>query len=261
MTIVRSAISLGLASFALLLAACETTGKATQETLNNAFTDYSARRFDDAEKKSSAYIKDNADAPDVAEAYYLRGLANYGQGDRANAAKDLNVALAKTQRADLKAKSLRVLGDMAFEGRRYEQAIDYYTKSIQADPTNRGDVHATYRLGAALQAIGEWDKARPLFQQIISNRAEGDQLLLNRSLQRVGARSFSLQFGAFKEGPRAADMVRDLKTAGINARVSSELRDEVLMWLVQAGSYRTMDEAEFERTKLQAKFPLLTIVP
>jgi len=243
---------------ALGCAGCAPTD-ADRQSLNDAFTKYDGRQLDEAESLTSNYIEKFPNEPNVDEAYYLRGLARYGKGNKPGASQDMLTALDKSKRDDLQGKSLLLLGDIAFEGQRWEQALDYFKNALEKYPAGNAPVSAYYRLGSSLQALGQWDKAKPYFTKTLASKP--DDLLRVRALQRLNATNFQLQYAAFKEGPKAAEYVSTLKAQGISAIVASELRDNQFLFLVRSGKYSTWNGAEFDRTQLLKKHPLVIVVP
>lgn len=251
--------------FCVSLSSC-VVSEADRKSLENGFTQYSNRQFDQAQSAADGYIQKNPDADNIDEAYYLRGLSRLSKGlpaDRSAATQDLQIAIEKTKRDDLKVKAYRALGDLAFDANRWQQAADNYQKSL--DSGNAGsDAYVQYRIGACLQSLGQWDRAKPYFQRVASLNT--DPALTQRSISRMNASSFSLQFGAFRDSPKAADFIKQLKTppAGtppITAAITTELRDGHLIYLVRSGTYPTYDEATAARSRLLAKYPTVTIFP
>ena len=125
--------------------------------------------------------------------------------------------------------------------------------------SSKPDAYVNYRAGACLQNLGQWDKARGYFDTVVSVGA--DPQLTARAVKRLNASHFALQFGAFADGPKAAELIKQLKGAGITATAATEMREGKLLYLVRSGSYNTYTEAESARSRLLSKFPAATIVP
>jgi tetratricopeptide (TPR) repeat protein len=240
----------------LLLVGCGPTD-ADRKVLTDAYARYGTRDFAGTEELAGKYIDKEPTADNVDEAFYLRGLARYGRGDRIGATADLGKALERTKRADMKYKANMTLGDIAFDQYRWEEAVADYQKALGAGAGV--EPRLQFRLGAALQAVGQWDNARAHFEAVAG--PGGDAALAERARERMEARVFSLQFGAFKEGVRAGDLARQLKAAGIPANVASELRDKQLVFVVRAGSYTTWADAEAARKRVAVRYPGAVVVP
>jgi len=242
----------------ILAAGCGPT-EADKKALRDAYSSYGAREFAQTEVLAGMYIQNEPTAENVDEAFYLRGLARYGHGDRVGAAADLEKAVAVSKRADLKFKAYFTLGDIAFDQFKWDEATDDYQKALGFASGAKSDVRIDYRLGVALQGIGQWDSARPYFQAVIA--ANGDEVLVERARARIEMSAFSLQFGAFGQGTRAGELAKQLKSAGINTTVGSELHDKQLVFVVRWGSFGTWAEAEAARGHMAVKYPQVTVVP
>ena len=230
--------------------------------LATGFSHYSARQFDKSHAAADEFIMRNPNAENVDEAYYLRGLCRISRNEKNNAAKDLQTAIAKSRRPDLKAKANRALADIAYDNAQWQEAITGYQKSLTiATPSPTAAVHINYRLGTCFQNLGQWANAKPYFQKVITSPT--DPAYSRFALARIDARAFSLQFGAFRDQPNAAVLVKQLTTPplSITAMVTTELRDGQLFYLVRSGSYATLEEAQAARTRLLPKHPKVTIAP
>jgi tetratricopeptide (TPR) repeat protein len=244
---------------AALLTACETK-PAPGPTLADAAAKYSARQIDDAEAIASQYIAANPSGANLDEAYYLRGLCRFTRGSRPLAALDLQQALARTTRPDLKAKAHRALGDIEFETEQWSAAQADYDAALAAGTLDAPTVTLIkYRMAVALQSLGQWQKAQQWFSQAIAGNP--DPVTRERAVARMDATHFSLQFGAFRDAPNARDLLTQLQAAGITATIDSQLREGQLLYLVRSGNYATWTQAAAARDPFIAKYPLVTIIP
>ena len=242
---------------ALLVSACGPTPE-DLKNLNDAYVNYAARDFVGTETHAGAYIEKQPTADNVDEAVYLRGLARYGRGDRVGAVPDLQKAIEHSRRADLKYKACMTLGDIAFDQNHWEEAAGDYQKAIASAVGVTAEPRLEFRLGAALQAIGQWDSARAHLALVAASQ---DAALAQRARERMDAKAFALQFGAFKEGARAGELVRQVRAAGINAAATSEMHNGQLVFVVRSGSYTTLADAENARKRVGGKFPGAVVVP
>ncbi|HUO09601.1 MAG TPA: SPOR domain-containing protein [Phycisphaerae bacterium] len=243
---------------ALLLVSCGPT-EADKKVLSDAYVSYASRDFAGTENLAGTYIQKEPTAENVDEAFYLRGLARYGRGDRAGAAADLQKAIEHTKRADLKCKAYMTLGDIAFDEGKWDEAAANYQKALGAGvAAGTVEPRMEFRLGVALQAIGQWDHARP---HLAIAAASKDAALAQRARERLEAAAFTLQFGAFTQGARAGELQRRLKAAGIVASANSEMHNGQVVFVVRAGNYTTLADAELARRKLAAKWPGVVVIP
>ncbi len=76
---------------------------------------------------------------------------------------DLRAALSKTTRADVKGKSNRALGDIAYDREQWAEALKDYQGAVESGfafpPATQ--TYLDYRMGAVLQAQGQWAKSEP----------------------------------------------------------------------------------------------------
>jgi tetratricopeptide (TPR) repeat protein len=244
---------------ATLLAGCNMASRQDQDALAGGFTAFTQKHYEQSATAANTYITKFPDDPHVDEAYYLRGQSRAATGDAPGAAQDLNMAIAKTKRADLKAKAYRALGDMSFNAQRFEQAIDYYNQALNNYPAQQADPQVYYRLGAALQDLGRWTESKPNFQRAAALTT--DTNLKNRALIRASATAFNLQFGAYTVRANADNEARRLAGLGIRAVVVPDMGVTSLVFTVRAGSFPDYAHADAARQSLQAKFPLVRIVP
>jgi outer membrane protein assembly factor BamD (BamD/ComL family) len=251
---------LGLLVALLLLPSC-ITSEADRQSLQRGYSLYNARQPDEAKAVADKFIAANPNSDNLDEALYLRGISQMTRGgpdNRRAAADDLHQAIAKSQRPDLKAKAFRALGDIDFDAHRWPLAQTEYQQAFTGASTHVL-THLNYRLGATLQAQGQWDKAQPYFQRVAASN--DDQELKERAVARLNSASFGLQFGAFQEKPRAQELDRQLSSLGIPAAITTETREGRVLYVVRSGSYHTWELANTARDRLLAKFPLVTIVP
>lgn len=248
-----------LLPFVLLLAACTQASSADRQSLRNGFDQYAGRRYDQAETAAAHYLQKYPQDPNVDEAYYLRGMARMGKGDLPAAAQDLHTAITRSQRNDLKAKSYRALGDMAFDAQRWEQAIDYYGRALPFYPPSQREPMVLYRLGSAEQNLGLWVAAKPHFQQ--AAQLLKDPALRQRAMNRANATAFSLQFAAFASQANAQAEARRLQSLGVRATIVPEFNDRSLIYTIRAGIYRDFASADEARRQLLPRFPAVRVAP
>ena len=239
------------------------TAEADRKALQDGFAKYNARQLDQAEAIASKYIASEPPGPNIDEAYYLRGLARLTAGNHAGAVADLRDAIKRTSRPDLKGKAFREIADAEFDQARWPEAQQDYEQALaQSGGTlsSPATAHVNFRIGACLQAQGDWTRAESSFAHVIA--ANADPALAAKARIRMHAEGFALQFGAFQNAPNARQQADELQAAGITAVIASELRDDGQLWFfVRSGTYKTWAQAVAAREQMQAKYPLVAIVP
>ena len=246
----------------LLLAACAGPDAAS---LQDGFKKYVAQQPLESEAIADRYLAANPNAPDIDQAYYLRGISRMTRGNRAAAASDLRLALTKTTRADLRSKAHRALGDMAYDQQQWPDALKSYQAALDNLTLDPASVtYLNYRMGATLQCQGDWTRATDWFAKVVA--ARNDPTLTDPALRRMHATSFSIQFGAFQDVAGAQALAGKLRTANIVPIITNEprtdARNQAQIWyLVQSGSFPTWTEALIARDRARTKFPAAIIVP
>ncbi len=245
-----------VAAASLGLAACTAT-VADRKALAAGFTRYQARDFDAAEAAASAYLAKYPAADNADEALYLRGLARVGRGDRGGATPDFTAAIARTRRPDLKAKAWRALGDIAFDASNWPEAVKDYQFALTG-PAGGPSAYLNFRIGCALQAQGQWVRAKPFLDKAA---ASGEAPYAASAAERAAAQYFTLQFGSFSDPGNANNLARELQAAGTSAGVFPVTHDGRPIYAVRAGGYATWSAAESARAKVQARYPVAVIYP
>jgi tetratricopeptide (TPR) repeat protein len=260
MAMLRLAMAM-LLGVAAVMDGCTAT-VADRKALAAGYTDYQARKFDEAEAAANGYLAKYPSADNADEALYLRGLARLGRGDKGGAAQDLRAAIARSRRKDLQAKAHRALGDIAFDGTQWAEAQKEYATALTSGAGGTEAGYVNYRLGAALQAQGRWDEAKPYLEKAAVG---GDAAVAERAREREGARYFTLQFGSFREAGNANALVREVNGANVlsgqQAGVFPEAHDGQTLYAVRAGGYATWAAADGARAKVLGKYPLVTVYP
>jgi tetratricopeptide (TPR) repeat protein len=246
----------------LLLVACTNTDTFL---LRQGFQFYSAQQIDQAEAAATRFITENPNAPEIDQAYYLRGISRLTRGNNPAAASDLRLAIQKTSRPDLRSKAYRALGDLAYDQNQWPDALNDYQYALNnpaLDPTSANYLH--YRIGAVLQAQGQWTQAESWFAKVVTARR--DPALTDRALQRMHAKAFALQYGAFQDPQSAQALAAQLRQDNIPAVVVTEARtdprsDPTVWYLVQSGSYPNYVAATAARNQILPQIPVTVIVP
>lgn len=249
-----------LAAMGLALAGCPETEKPI--TLKDGFEKYNARQVEESEAIADKLIVANPQSPTIDEAYYLRGLSRMTRGNKIGAAADFKVAIGKTVRSDLKSKAWRALGDMAYEQSQWSEAQKDYEAAIAAGGMNAATLpYLNYRIGASLQAQGEWSRAALWLGRAATTTDPAAKEYKDQAMARMSATAYKLQFGAFIDAAKARELATQVKTAGMPADVVADVREGQVLYLVQAGAYRTMAEATGARDGVSARYPVVRIVP
>jgi tetratricopeptide (TPR) repeat protein len=241
-----------------ILAGCVGTPPPQGPSLETGYNAYINGDYSGAESDGQAFIQNNPDSAYLAEAYYLIAISEEAQGRVTSASEDFQEAIAITKRPDLKAKSYKSLGDIAYSASDYASAINDYLASLAASP-EQPDQWLLLRLGESLQNNGQWDQAREYLDQIITDYP-GTQTA-TAATERLAEDHFSLQFGAYQTQAMAygeAELLHHLRVAAI---IMPANKNGQTLFMVRSGYYFTYAQALAARERLATRFPQVIVVP
>jgi tetratricopeptide (TPR) repeat protein len=240
---------------AFVLAGCNgavsDAGRRWLETADAAY-----RRGDDAEaiRAAGEFLELHPRIQESGEALYIRGLALRRGGDTEAARADLEAAAELTRRPDLLARIHLALGEIAFQDARMPAAESHYRQVLELTPAAAPPAdQALYRLGAALQWQGKWSEADYYFTRL-RHFFDGTELA-RRAGDRIRARQWSIQAGAFAKSEPALRQRRRLSRAGLPARIDTDLRDGRLLRLVRVGAWPDYSAARARLAEVRAVVP------
>jgi tetratricopeptide (TPR) repeat protein len=247
----------------LLPAACD--DNARQSSMKQAVSDYQARNYSLAQKRSVESMR-NADGVAREQAAYLAGLSEYQMGDLNAAADHLMIAAASSD-AELAARSRAMLGLVRMKQNRPREAatlLSAAANSLKGEDARQAALNAAeaYRLSGDAGAARQWSAraaAMPASPVTVSQSTS-----TNVSAPKVANAGgavpergvFALQVGAFHDpehAKRAADTAAVLaEPRGMGpVRVIPTTDDRgKRMFLVQFGRFDSRAAAANARQRL-----------
>jgi len=188
------------------------------------------------------------------EAYYWRGLARYRSGALAGAKSDFNQTLSRTDNNDLKGRSLKALGDMAFDADDSAVAESMYHQSLVfLDDAKPPVDEVRYRLGQTFQRLGMWAEADKQFSRLGYRFPDG--VLSRQAARFIHCTAWTIQICALKSKRSADAMARQargkLKQDPFVSVVPGQ--DELLM-AVRVGRYALYEQALADLAAAKAQF-------
>jgi len=215
-------------------------------------SDAAYRRGDDAAAIDSAtrFLNLHPRLQESGEAYYVRALAKKRTRRTAEAKSDLQAALGLAKRNDLLVRVHHALGELAYAAGDMTAAEKHYREVVARNPAAAPPSdQALYRLGCALQRQGRWAEADSYFTRL--THLFDDSALARRAEDRIRAKQWSIQVGAFANADAARRLERKLLAQGLPARTDIDTRKVKLLRFVRIGSYATYRaaEAELERVR------------
>lgn len=192
------------------------------------------------------------------EARYLRGLAGYRLGDRARAVQDIQDVIATTKMPELRGKALLVRGDLAMEADEWALARDAYSQALcELGETRPPADRAMYRLGVALQMLGQWPQADEILDRLVYRFGENPWAA--QAGLRTHGRAWTIRAGLYGDRRAAQDMVDRLQAGNWDARVEPMILKGELTHAVNVGRYGEHSAAHADLLKVLAISPGATV--
>ncbi len=225
------------------LAGCTVLPPKAVEQVRNANQAYLDQRYTEAVRLASPVILEYPDCPDVAEAWYVRGLSHLRMGLRATARADFEQALARSQRPELTALVHAQLGNMDFDDGNYGDAANRYAKAEDTLPTAPATAHILYQYGLALERSGHFGESKFAFAQVFTEYPRGRFAEPARRHYTWPHRHFALQCGVFSKVESAREIANTLEANGHPSRIVKDVSNRSPRYIVQAGRYSAYEDA------------------
>ena len=252
-----------LAIIILMLSGCvQQASQSGQTQLNIGRDQYEKKHYSSAIHSLSEFLKNERGSREVAYALYLRGLCYRGMGPKEDkqAVKDLEKAIRISDNEVVQRHAHIALGHIYFEKQQpvYEKSVWHYKNALPGmeDVPPKDDV--LYRLGVALQGLGQWKDADLYFSQCFNTFKLSKYAAAARN--RFGAQAFRLQVGAFSSLQSAKKLVGELGRRGWQGDWSGKEKNGKLLYIVQVGKYNTYKEAGEALSRLLAIYPKAMMV-
>ena len=245
----------------MLAAGCASLPPHERQLLTQAAANYTRGDVSAANSQLDRIIRDYDTTPEIAEAYYLRGLCRWKSQQPSAASQDFERGIAKSRREDLTAHCRAALAAMAFERSDWEQAAELYAKALPQIPDAAPTDEILYAAGLAMQRAGRWKEAATQYGRILwkfSNRP----VAANARIQ-AGWRHpyYAVQLGAFRDADNAAASVQEFRKHGLDPEMENLPRGGQAIWVVMAGRYRTFNEAKAALPRYKPLRADATIIP
>ncbi|MDB5325501.1 MAG: hypothetical protein JWM57_1070 [Phycisphaerales bacterium] len=243
------------------LAGCQMNQKPDDLSLGQAAL--SQRNYPEAQSRFDAYLKNDANGPRAAEAYYLKGhaLQDARFEDQADAQSHLQQARlayidalkAGTDDRALEGLIRASLADVAFWQEDYQVAAEQGAAAygLLEDPNVRA--MSLYRAGLSQQRLGQFEKGDKTLALVVQYHPGTQQAL--RAKQRIGIRAFNVKI-PFTSTAAATGAVAALTRQGF-APAPPVAGDPS----INIGPFTTYAQANAARTRLNTQYPKAVIVP
>lgn len=229
----------------LLLSGCQTGMTREQRSaLAQAAKLYQQKQVSPALYQLNRLIAETPQSPEVAEAYYLRGLCQAQMGQLAPAAQDFRQAFQRgAGRTDLAARARASLAMIHYGWRNWEQAALLYGDAVEHLPNQPPTDVILFYAGNAMQRAGRWEDSKLQYSRILW--AFPRQPIAREARLKCYWRYnyFSIQVGAYSESERAEMAVRQFAARGLDTWQEAREGTQPNRWAVLTGRYTYYNEA------------------
>lgn len=236
----------------VLLPALVLVGCADQSAMLKDINDaYQSARFADARSKALE-LEGKSSGKTKEQAQYFAGISAYGMGQDEAAMSDLQ-PLVKSSDPAIAGSAAATCGIICYDRVQDAQAMAYL-KIAEGKVTGEDKARVYYHMGLIDQRAGRWDDAKREMTQAIS--ATKDMKYRKVIEQRMSARAFTLQFGAYSQQKLAdlrAAAIRKLPGGAGVRLMPSMTADGKSLYLVQAGNYTTYEQAAAAKRTMNVK--------
>ncbi len=270
-------LRIGLLVFGLLVGGgCQSLTPQELDWLDGARADFEAKRYERTVEQLALFIDRVENAPELADAYYLRGIASAKLRRRRDAYDDLNAAIRSYPNPEVQWKARVTLGVMLFEDRRWSDAsivlrdaLDRMPRRRKANPLGMGETgsrrnptpYVLYLQGLSLERSGAWSEALVPFERITRDFPNSPQSETARLRLRVRPTHFAVQCGVFGRANNADQRLTELQRAGFRPYLKQEPRGRKLVNVVLVGQYRDYQQALRELARVKGFVPDAVLWP
>jgi tetratricopeptide (TPR) repeat protein len=234
-----------LAAVAATLSGCsQMPGSATKQ-IREGHLAYNQNQFELSERRLTPIIEQYPDAPETAEALYVRGLARVCRNKSSAAKSDFQAALRLAERPELRTLIQAQLGNLEYEASNYASAVNYYRLCSEDLADRPPSDQILLRYGVSLQRAGDFREGRKVLADLLMRFPHGPASRDARNkIGGAGSQYFSVQCGVFSKESSARELSQRLNGQGISAAAWRESRDGRAQYVVRSGQFRTYAEAE-----------------
>jgi tetratricopeptide (TPR) repeat protein len=243
------------------IAGCDRLPASAVTQIREGHQAYQQQNYAGAQQRLSSVIAAHPTQPDIAEAYYVRGLAALKRGQTEQARQDFLAGMRLVERPDLRALLQAQLGNLAYESGLYEAAVVRYQKAEpdlpERDPTNR----ILLRYGISLQRCGRFNDAKLVLADLLTRFPHGPVAADARRRAGWVGDHYAIQCGVYARQPNAQSTARQLRSKGVKASAWRETRNGSVRYVVRAGKYARRSDAERALPAIRRIIPDAFVVP
>lgn len=256
------AIRAGLTFLTSLCAwGCTSMPPAQQQMLIEASQQYTQGDITSAQATLDRLVRDYSHTSEISEVYYLRGLCRFISRQPQAAREDFERAVARSGRSDLTARCRASLAAIAFQEGKWERAAELYEEAIGELPDVPPTDEILLAAGMSMQRAGQWQKAAFPFARILNKFRNRPIVADTRKMAAWRHPYYSIQLGAYRDADNAEKAVRSFRQQGFDAVQEYLPRGGESLWVVMAGHYRTLRDAQAALAGARQRHADAVIIP
>jgi tetratricopeptide (TPR) repeat protein len=257
----RIIVTAVLASLCGLATGCSSLPPQEREALIRASDQYQKGDSAGAVQQLDRLIRDYENAPEIAEAHYLRGLCRIKEGQITAAADDFQAAIVRSNRPDLVSLCKASLAGIAYRQSEWGRAADLYAEAAPALSDEPPTDQILYSAGIAMQRAGKWREAEYQFGRILRRFPNSSVAANARALAGWPHDYFTIQLGVFANAEHAAKVAQSYRARGLQAVQENLPRNGQVLWFISVGRYSTYADAQAGLAEIRRVEPAAFVLP
>jgi len=250
------------AAVLVLQTGCIQFGPAERQRLIQAKELYDRNRHAEAASKLDPLIRDFGQAPEVGEAYYIRGLCRNKMGDRRGAASDFEQAIASSRNNDVVIRSKISLAAVTFQLGQWSRSAELYSEVVPRLEDKPPSDQIIFYAGVALRRVGKWKEAEQCFARILYRFPKSPLCADARRMAGWQHDYFAIQLGAYQDADHAERAVQAYRTKNLDfVQMENIPWNNRVLWVVMAGRYRSYEDAVAALGRMRSIAPDAHIIP
>lgn len=206
-------------------------------------------------------VKENPDNPDLAaQADYFTGACYVNLFDFLTAKKNFEAVVAKYKQSPYYEDAYLALGDIEFLQENFQEALNIYNDFLSGHPGKRRLATLYFRLSETNLRLGRKKEFREYLDKL---QKEFPLSFEAKDARRLSQNDefYTVQVGAFTDYDNAEEFIAQLKSKGYKVHSVLCMLSGKKLCRIRVGQYRTMDEAQLLKKKLEADGYFAKILP
>lgn len=219
------------------------------------------KQYSRAIERMSTFLEQVRNPPEVARAYYVRGMARALSGQRAWAYADLQRAVTETRDPQVTWQPQAMLGVLCFEDDNWDAAARAFKAAVDKMPASPPQDALLFRLGLCAERMGRWSAATSQYRLILQRFPRGVYAAAAARRTQLGADHFAVQCGVFSRSENANQLVARLRAEGLQVYSRPEPRQDGSSYVVLEGRYASYQDANQALGRVRGYVPDAVLWP